>query len=257
MLEAGHKGCVMKGDREILKTDTDDGYTQIANLLLEALAIAPLSGVEKGAVLALWRITYGWENGVKRHTDAEVSISGWSRMLNTNPVYAARIIQRLVQNNVITSKDLGQGKGYVFSMNTRVNEWVEGKLNSLGLSERFKLPYTNKYKVPPAKRFTPLATNLLTLKESIKESIKEKNYIDNKNNNFTKKPHQEGKQRVTGDDMTQANAESISGQSIEKAIRIARGEVMGMPEKRIKFLQAELDRRKIPWQKKKKKAKKV
>jgi len=37
-----------KGDRQELKADPEDGTTPISNLLLEALAIAKLSGKEKG-----------------------------------------------------------------------------------------------------------------------------------------------------------------------------------------------------------------
>ena len=52
-----------KGDRVIGKADPEDGTTPVANLLLEALAMAHLSGEEKGAVLYLWRQTYGWVDG--------------------------------------------------------------------------------------------------------------------------------------------------------------------------------------------------
>lgn len=48
-----------RGDREKLKADIEDGTTNIAHLLLEALAMADLSGAEKGLVLFLWRRTYG------------------------------------------------------------------------------------------------------------------------------------------------------------------------------------------------------
>lgn len=178
-----------KGDREILKADVEDGYTTIANLLLEALALAPLSGVEKGAVLALWRVTYGWGNGDKRKTEEEISTDGWAKMLNTNPMYAARIIQGLSQKGVIKKKDLGQGRGYIYSMNTRVNEWVGGKLNGLGLTERFNLPLTNKYRVLPTKRFTPPDTKLAMPKTSIKTSIKTNN--SNRENNSIPDPHGE------------------------------------------------------------------
>lgn len=37
-----------RGDREIFKADCEDGFTKIANLLLEALALARLNGVQKG-----------------------------------------------------------------------------------------------------------------------------------------------------------------------------------------------------------------
>ena len=44
-----------KGDRIILKADPEDGTTPISNLLLEAVAMAKLSGLQKGVILYLWR----------------------------------------------------------------------------------------------------------------------------------------------------------------------------------------------------------
>ncbi len=52
-----------KGDKAILKADPDDGTTPVSNLLLEALAIAKLSGMEKGALAYLWRVE---ESGARR-----------------------------------------------------------------------------------------------------------------------------------------------------------------------------------------------
>ncbi len=95
------------GDREILKADTDDGHTPIANLLLEAVAIAPLSGVEKGAILALWRMTYGWAEGKKRRTEVIISQKDWARYLNTNPVYALSVVRKLCEEMVFKRRDLG------------------------------------------------------------------------------------------------------------------------------------------------------
>lgn len=50
-----------KGDRDIFKADIEDGYTKITDLLLEALAMAKLNGVQKGICLFLWRFTYVWD----------------------------------------------------------------------------------------------------------------------------------------------------------------------------------------------------
>ena len=36
-----------KGDRQKLKADCEDGYTRVANLILEALALAKLNGVQR------------------------------------------------------------------------------------------------------------------------------------------------------------------------------------------------------------------
>lgn len=159
-----------KGDRELLKADIEDGHTPIANLLLEALAIVPLSGVEKGAVLALWRVTYGWVNGNKRRTEANLSFNRWATLLNTNPVYAGRVVNNLIKKAVFNRVDLGKGKGYCYSMNTRVNQWVGGILNGLHLTERFSLPPTKRYRDLYTKQFTPPATNLALLNKD-KESI--------------------------------------------------------------------------------------
>lgn len=170
-----------KGDRDILKADPEDGTTPIANLLLEALAIVPLSGVEKGAVLALWRVTYGWTNGKdKRKTEETISSEGWAKMLNTSPAYAARVVRDLVDKNVLIQKDIGQGMGYIYSMNTRVNQWVNGVLNGKGLTERYSLPLTKRYRVHPTKRYRVPATNLALLNKEPKKDIKESN-IDNDN----------------------------------------------------------------------------
>ena len=158
-------GQMPKGDRAKLKADPEDGTTPIANLLLEALAMAHLSGEQKGAVLFLWRRTYGWEVEGRRKTENVISLTEWALALNTHSEYASRLIAGLIQKRVILRRDLGQGKGYSYSMNTRVNEWDKGCLNSEGLSKR--------YSVPSTKRITPPDTILVMPKESIKESIKE------------------------------------------------------------------------------------
>lgn len=49
-----------KGDRENLKADIDDGYAKVANLLLEALACAPLTTTEFRLVVFVMRRTYSW-----------------------------------------------------------------------------------------------------------------------------------------------------------------------------------------------------
>lgn len=211
-----------KGDRAILKADPEDGHTPIANLLLEALAIVPLSGVERGAVLALWRVTYGWKDGEKRRTEVVVSLQDWARFLNTHPVYAGRVVSHLVEKKVIKRVDLGKGKGYCYSMNTRVNEWVGGKLNDLGLTKRFSLPPTRRLRVPSTNKFTPSATNLASPKKNNKENL-------NKGNN-------------TNIDLGNT---FISGQSVSRVLRILRKETCeheGIPRKTLALYHREVEK---------------
>ena len=154
-----------KGDRAILKADPADGMTQVANLLLEALAMAHLSGEEKGAVLFLWRRTYGWQNGAGRKTKDEISLPEWAAALNTSKDYSARVIKNLVQKNIIMQGDLGKGRGYIYSMNTRVNQWDRSSLNGLLLSERYSQGLSKKYTPQSPKRTTPSDTDLARPKE--------------------------------------------------------------------------------------------
>jgi len=168
-----------KGDREILKADPDDGTTPVSNLLLEAGAVAPLSGVEKGALMAFWRLTYGCTNGNKaRKTHIQLSAQEWARLLNTHQVYAGRIVQRLVNKKILNREDLGQGIGYRYSMNTKVNEWLGGQLSGLGLTERFRQPLVKQLRGPTTTKFTPANMKLATPKEMVKKNKRNNLYTD-------------------------------------------------------------------------------
>ena len=161
-----------KGDREILKADPEDGTTPIANLLLEALAVAKLTGKEKGAVLYLWRVTYGWCIAGTRLKEQVVSLRRWAEVLDTDKSKASTILTGLVRKNVVKRKLLGAGKGYSYSMNTRVAEWDNGCLNQERLSEMAKQPFPKKATVPLPKMATPSDTKLASRKEILNKSKK-------------------------------------------------------------------------------------
>jgi phage replication O-like protein O len=121
-----------KGDRYKLKADPDDGVTRISNLLLEALAMARLSGMEKGAILYLWRRTYGWydpEHPKKRIVERHIGLSEWCKWLNCNKTCASRVLTVLVKHGIITQESIGQGKGYIYAMNTYVEQWNGNCIN--------------------------------------------------------------------------------------------------------------------------------
>lgn len=158
-----------KGDKEILKADPEDGTTPIANLLLEALAVAKLTGKEKGAVLYLWRVTYGWCIAGTRLKEQVVPLRRWAEVLGTDKSKASTILTGLVRKNVLERKLLGAGKGYSYSMNTRVAEWDNSCLNRERLSEIAKQPFPKKATVPLPKTTTPTDTELASGKETIKK----------------------------------------------------------------------------------------
>lgn|GEM_PF-2366331 len=119
-----------KGDRNILKADTEDGYTKIADLLLEALAMAKLNGVQKGICLFLWRRTYGWEQKEDR-----VSLKEFAQACDTSEAYISRQLKQLIKWKVIMRTSYEPGKVPAYTFNTRITQWDKGCLNMQGLSD--------------------------------------------------------------------------------------------------------------------------
>lgn len=122
-----------KGDVNIYKADTDDGYTPIANLLLEALAFANLSGVQKGICLFLFRRTYGW--GVKEES---ITLNDFASATGSSPSYISRQLKQLINWNVIQRVHYEPGKTPIYSFNTRLSQWDKGCLNVQGLYKRIR-----------------------------------------------------------------------------------------------------------------------
>lgn len=74
----------------------EDGYTRIANELLEATARFPFNGSQLRMVLFLWRKTYGFQKKEDR-----ISISQWVEGTGLNPRTVSKELARLERMNVI------------------------------------------------------------------------------------------------------------------------------------------------------------
>ena len=122
-----------KGDREILKADLDDGYTPLANLILEALAMAKMSGVQKGLCLFLFRRTYGW--GIK---EDEITLKEFAEGVNSSISYVSKQLKQLIEWNVVIRTKYEPGKTPAYTFNTRVAQWDKGCINVQGLSKKIK-----------------------------------------------------------------------------------------------------------------------
>ena len=160
-----------KGDREILKADPEDGTTPIANLLLEALAIARLSGKEKGIILYLWRRTYGWEKDGKRLKEKTISLSEFGKVCDSDTATVSKLLSGLVKRNILKRKFAGPGKGYSYSMNTRVGEWDKGCINHQLLKELSTQGLSKSSIQQLSKNTTPPDTNSRLLNKD-KEILK-------------------------------------------------------------------------------------
>lgn len=172
-----------KGDRDILKADLEDGYTPIANLILEALALAKMSGVQKGICLFLFRRTYGW--GIK---EDEISLREFAEAVDSSSSYVSKQLKQLIEWNVISRTRYNPGKTPTYAFNTRVADWDKGCINvqglnectiqglykctKVGLNERARVDKVPGLDNPPSE--PPLKKDINKVKESITTSTTDK-----------------------------------------------------------------------------------
>jgi len=116
---------------EILKADLDNGYTPIANLILEALALSKMGGVQKGICLFLFRRTYGW--GMK---EDEITLKEFAEAVDSSPSYISKQLKQLIGWNVIIRTSYQPGKTPTYTFNTRVAQWDKGCINVQGLNKK-------------------------------------------------------------------------------------------------------------------------
>ena len=119
-----------KGDREIFKADCEDGFTKIANLLLEALALARLNGVQKGICLFLFRRTFGWN----RSHDA-ISLEEFAGACGSSRPYISRQINELIRKNIICRLAYQPGKKSVYAFVTCIAAWDQTAIDLEALVE--------------------------------------------------------------------------------------------------------------------------
>ncbi len=124
-----------KGDRFKLKADPEDGTTPIANLLLEAVAMAKISGLQKGAILYLWRRTYGWVEDGKRLKERKIALSEWQHALDSTKPRVSATLAELEHKQIIKRRMADAWGGYYYAINTNVASWNSNCLNIAKLSE--------------------------------------------------------------------------------------------------------------------------
>ncbi|MEQ8235183.1 MAG: replication protein [Syntrophomonadaceae bacterium] len=127
-----------KGDREIFKADCEDGYTRIANLILEAIPLARLNGVQTAICLFLWRRSYGWN----RDADA-ISLTEFATACGTSKNYISRQLKELMDKNIIHRRDHNYGHIPIYAFTTCIAQWCKGCINVQGLHKNATLGLYN------------------------------------------------------------------------------------------------------------------
>lgn len=97
-----------------------DGYTALANPIMDQLARVQLSGNEWRVLLFLFRKTYGWSK-----TSDLISLAQFSDGTGMSKPHVARAIGKLVQRGLIekTIANLGNAKPTRYQFNKHTAEW--------------------------------------------------------------------------------------------------------------------------------------
>ncbi|NLA96584.1 MAG: replication protein, partial [Clostridiaceae bacterium] len=113
--------------RKSFNADCKDGYTQIANLILEALPMARINGTQMSICLFLLRRTYGWQ------TDHDaISLREFAAACGGSSIpYISRQVNDLLRKRIIRRLVFEPGRTPVYEFVTNVEEW-EG--NSIDLA---------------------------------------------------------------------------------------------------------------------------
>ena len=125
-----------KGDKLKLKADPEDGTTPIANLLLEAVAMAKLSGLQKGAILYLWRRTYGWIKEGHRLKERKITLTEWKNALDSSSSRLSKTLSELENKNIISRRMADPWGGYYYKINTNISKWNSDSINLSKLAEQ-------------------------------------------------------------------------------------------------------------------------
>jgi len=107
-----------RGDREKFKADCEDGYTRIANLILEALCMAKINSTQTGICLFLLRRTYGWNR-----TQDAISLGEFAAACGTSKTYVSRQLADLLHKNIVLRLFYEPGKTPVYAFSTNIAAW--------------------------------------------------------------------------------------------------------------------------------------
>ncbi|MCV9884724.1 replication protein [Metabacillus halosaccharovorans] len=97
---------------------TKNGYTRIANEILENIAKTDLNGTQLRIVMVIWRYTYGF-----RRKEYEMSLAFLSETINRSRSHVDKELASLIDRNIISVVGVGKRRGRVLSFNKNYDEW--------------------------------------------------------------------------------------------------------------------------------------
>ena len=130
-----------KGDRRKLKADCEDGYTRIANVLLQALCAVKLNGTQQNIINYIIRKSFGWGR-----TEVAISLDEFAKNCDTTKQYISRQLKVLVDKKIVIRCEYQPGKTPVYKINTLIAEWDSSSIDLEKFAQRINEGFNNKTK---------------------------------------------------------------------------------------------------------------
>lgn len=148
----------------------EDGYTRIANEILENIMKVSLNGTQFRIVMAVWRYTYGFQR--KEH---DLSLSFLSKATRASKSQVDRELSALIDRKIITVVGAGERGSRVVAFNKNHDEWTDctprrGLYSTLG---------TEVYSTVSTEPYSTSSTKKEKIKENKKETRQRKTYAEN------------------------------------------------------------------------------
>lgn len=148
----------------------ENGYTMLANEILDHIMQTAFNGTQFRIVIAVWRNTYGYQR-----KDREMSVDFIAQAIKIHPTQVKREIKKLIDLNVITVvREATKNSSRVIGFQKDYHLWGEGVEGTNSLPQtRFRgngfAPSEGTDSLPRE------GTNSPPNKERIKETLKERN----------------------------------------------------------------------------------
>lgn len=130
-----------KGDRRKLKADCEDGYTRIANVLLQALCAVKLNGTQQNIINYIIRKSFGWGR-----TEVAISLDEFAKNCDTTKQYISRQLKVIVDKKIVIRCEYQPGKTPVYKINTLIAEWDSSSIDLEKFAQRINEGFNNKTK---------------------------------------------------------------------------------------------------------------
>ena len=197
----------------------ENGYTSLANELLEAIFKSKLSGTEIDIILVVARYTYGFKR--KSH---KISASFLAKAIGSNSRWIKKSLKSLIENKVIIVVNSKIGVTSELMINKDYEEWqcLTSVLKSTS-DLQDTTPVTNKTPVP--------VTSKTPKKENIKEKSKENIYSEFFETLWELYPRKRGKSSVSAKAKKEMYAAGY--EKVVSAIEAYKKEIAGREERYI------------------------